>query len=309
MEACGIRKGSLRENKRSAIMADIKWIKISCDFFNDEAIKIIEKMPEGDSIIIIWLKLLISAGKVNDKGYIYFRKEIPYTDEMLATVFDRPLNLIRLALKTFVSFGMIQITDTYGIFISNWDKYQNLGGMERVRELAKMRKRKQRSKEKMLLLEAQKINNDVTLRDCHVTVTPLEIDKDIDIDIDIEKELDKEINKEEKKKNFVAKSFFQKLIAEDEDLKEYSSLKDLFIEFLEYKTAIKKQFKTEKSVRNAFLDFIRLSGGDEKYARALVDNTIARGWQGIYDLSVEQKKAFKNTQNQNQSDDWESRCM
>ncbi len=298
-------------------MNDIKWIKISCDFFNDEAIKIIEKMPEGDSIIIIWLKLLISAGKVNDKGYIYFRKEIPYTDEMLATVFDRPLNLIRLALKTFVSFGMIQITDTYGIFISNWDKYQNLGGMERVRELAKMRKRKQRAKEKMLLLEAQKINNDVTLCDSHVTVTPLDIDKEIDIDKDIDNKLheniefikESNIKKEEKKKNFVAKSFFQKLIAEDEDLKEYSSLKDLFIEFLEYKTAIKKQFKTEKSVRNAFLDFVRLSGGDEKYARALVDNTIARGWQGIYDLSAEQKKAFKNTQNQNQSDDWESRCM
>ena len=116
----------------------------------------------------------------------------------------------------------------------------------------------------------------------------------------------KEINKE-KKKNFVAKSFFQKLIAEDEDLKKYSSLKDLFIEFLEYKTAIKKQYKTEKSVRNAFIDLIRLSGGDANYARALVDNTIARGWQGIYDLSAEQKKNFKNTQNQ--SDDWESRCM
>lgn len=114
------------------------------------------------------------------------------------------------------------------------------------------------------------------------------------------------------KKNFIAKSFFQKLFTEDEEFKKYSSFKDLFIEFLEYKTAIKKQYKTENSVRNAFLEFIRLSGGDINYGRALIDNTIARGWQSIYDLPSEQKKAFKKAQNENQSndaDDWESRCM
>lgn len=275
-------------------MADIKWIKISCDIFNDEAIKLIEQMPDGDAIIVIWLKLLITAGKINDNGYLYFKKEIPYTDEMLSTIFCRPLNTIRLALRTFENFGMIQIVNEQGIFITNWEKYQNIEGMEKIKIQTRERVKKFREKQKLLSCNAT----------CNVTVTDSNA-----IDKDIEKELDKEINKEEKKKNFVAKSFFQKLIAEDEDLKEYSSLKDLFIEFLEYKTAIKKQFKTEKSVRNAFLDFIRLSGGDEKYARALVDNTIARGWQGIYDLSAEQKKAFKNTRNQNQSDDWESRCM
>ena len=287
MEACGIRKGSLRENKRSAIMADIKWIKISCDIFNDEAIKLIEQMPDGDAIIVIWLKLLITAGKINDNGYLYFKKEIPYTDEMLSTIFCRPLNTIRLALRTFENFGMIQIVNEQGIFITNWEKYQNIEGMEKIKLQTRERVKKFREKQKLLT--------------CNVTVTESNA-----IDKDIEKEIEEE---EKKKKNFVAKSFFQKLIAEDEDLKEYSSLKDLFIEFLEYKTAIKKQFKTGKSVRNAFLDFVRLSGGDEKYARALVDNTIARGWQGIYDLSAEQKKNFKNTQNQNQSDDWESRCM
>lgn len=296
MEACGIRKGSLRENKRSAIMADIKWIKISCDIFNDEAIKLIEQMPDGDAIIVIWLKLLITAGKINDNGYLYFKKEIPYTDEMLSTIFCRPLNTIRLALRTFENFGMIQIVNEQGIFITNWEKYQNIAGMEQIKEYNRLAKRRQREREKELKLLSD------SQRQCQGQVIDNhETDKDKDIDIDIETE------EEKKKKNFVAKSFFQKLIAEDEDLKEYSSLKDLFIEFLEYKTAIKKQFKTGKSVRNAFLDFIRLSGGDEKYARALVDNTIARGWQGIYDLSAEQKKNFKNTQNQ--SDDWESRCM
>ena len=138
-------------------MNDIKWIKISCDFFNDEAIKLIEQMPDGDSIIVIWLKLLITAGKINDGGYIYFKKEIPYTDEMLSNVFNRPLNTIRLALKTFESFGMIQITNEQSIFLSNWQKYQNIEGMERVRELAKMRMRKSRAKKQLLIEQVQKM--------------------------------------------------------------------------------------------------------------------------------------------------------
>lgn len=103
----------------------------------------------------------------------------------------------------------------------------------------------------------------------------------------------------EKKKNFIAKSFFQKLIAEDEEIKKYSSLKDLFIEFLEYKTQIKKQFKTENSVRNAFLDFVRLSNNDVNLGRLLVDNSIARGWQSIYDLSAEQRRAYNAEKQKN----------
>lgn len=170
-------------------MAEIKWIKISCDLFNDEAIRLIEQMPDGDAIIVIWLKLLITAGKINDNGFLYFRKEIPYTDEMLSTVFNRPLNTIRLALSTFEHFGMIQITTERGIYITNWEKYQNIEGMERAKELAKMRKRKQRAREKALLLETKKDKDNVTLCDGHVTVTALDIDKDIDK----EKELDKDI--------------------------------------------------------------------------------------------------------------------
>ena len=108
-------------------------------------------------------------------------------------------------------------------------------------------------------------------------------------------------NDKNKKNNFVAKSFFQKLFTDDSEYqKNNSHLKDLFIEFLEYKTAIKKQFKTESGVENAFKDFIRLSENNAELGRALVDNSIARGWQSIYDLSAEQRKAFKNAQIKNQ---------
>lgn len=121
---------------------------------------------------------------------------------------------------------------------------------------------------------------------------------------------DNKVNKDnnEKKKNFVAKSFFQKLIAEDEEAKKYIVFSDSFMRFLQYKTDIKKQYKTGDSVKNAFLKFARMSENNVELANALVDNTIARGWQSIYPLSKEDKIEFQKTQNQNQSasgTDWE----
>ena len=89
--------------------SDIKWIKVCTDIFDDEKILLIESMPESDSIIVIGFKLLCLAGKQNNGGVFTINDKIAYTDEMLASIFRRPLNTIRLALKTFEAYGMIEI--------------------------------------------------------------------------------------------------------------------------------------------------------------------------------------------------------
>ena len=160
-------------------MADVKWIKIATDIFNNKKIRVIESMPEGDSIIVIWFKILMAAGIVNDEGNVYFTKEIPYTDQMLATVFNRPLTTIQLALRTFEEFGMIEIVNDV-IHVSNWEKYQNVEGMERVREQTRLRVSRHR--------ELKKIECNVT---SNVTVTQ---GNATDIDIEEDKERDKEKN-------------------------------------------------------------------------------------------------------------------
>ena len=71
---------------------------------------------------------------------------------MLSTIFCRPLNTIRLALRTFENFGMIQIVNEQGIFITNWEKYQNIAGMEQIKEYNRLAKRRQREREKELKL-------------------------------------------------------------------------------------------------------------------------------------------------------------
>ena len=132
-------------------MADVKWIKIATNMFDNRKIRLIESMPEGDALIVIWYKLLCLAGTVNDGGIVYFTKEMPYTDEMLASVFNRPLTTIRLALETFKKFEMIEILDSF-IQISNWEKYQNVDELEKIREQTRKRVAIYREKQKSLVL-------------------------------------------------------------------------------------------------------------------------------------------------------------
>jgi len=163
-------------------MKKIDWIKLSVDVFNDEKIKLIEQLPEGDSILVVWLKLLTMAGKTNDSGLIYLNEYLPYTDEMLSTIMNRPINTIRLALQTFSNFKMIELTSENKIFISNWGKYQNTDRLQELAELNRSRVAKHRGnkKEHLNLLPC---NDNVTLHVMQCNGQDKDKDKDKDINI------------------------------------------------------------------------------------------------------------------------------
>ncbi len=165
-------------------MADVKWIKIAVDMFDNRKIKQIGSMPEGDSLLLMWVQLLCLAGNVNDGGFIYLTKEIPYTDEMLATQFNKPISTVRLALKTFEQFGMIEIINNM-IFLSSWEKYQSTDRLATIREKDRERKRRKREAEKLLP------QNSMEIPRTSMDVPRIDIEGDIDIDIDKNKSISK----------------------------------------------------------------------------------------------------------------------
>lgn len=130
-------------------MADVKWIKIVVDIFDDEKILLIESLPDCDSIITIWLKLLCMAGKSNNHGVFLLNNKIAYTDEMLATIFRRPINTVRLALDTFENFGMIERVEGV-ITIPNWDKHQSLDALEAKKEYNRKRMAAKRAEQRAI---------------------------------------------------------------------------------------------------------------------------------------------------------------
>ena len=127
-------------------MADVKWIKIVTDIFDDEKMILIESLPDADSIVVCWFKLLCLAGKQNNSGVLMLNDRIAYTEEMLATVFRRPLQTVRLALQTFEQFGMVEIING-AITIPNWGKHQSLDRLEKLRDYQREYHREYRKKQ------------------------------------------------------------------------------------------------------------------------------------------------------------------
>lgn len=162
---------------------EVKWIKLSSGLFDNRKIKQIRSMPDGDAIIVIWIQILCLAANTNDGGLVYFSKDIPYTDEMLATEFDRPIQTIRMAMGIFIKFNMIEVFNDI-LLVSNWEKYQSLDKLEKIRD--QTRKRVAKHREKILLLESGNVTE--TLHETQGNAT----------------DIDKEEDKEEDKNNNVA---------------------------------------------------------------------------------------------------------
>ena len=161
-------------------MGEVQWIKIIPELFDDDKIQLIENMPEGDTILIIWFRLLCFAGKKNNGGVFLLGDKKPYTAEMFAAIFHRPVSTIELALDTFESFGMVEkIKDTFTI--ANWEKHQNIDKMDEIREYNRQKKRESRAKKKLL----ESVNDDVN--DKSMTSQPCQ-------DIEEEKEEEKELH-------------------------------------------------------------------------------------------------------------------
>ena len=273
-------------------MADVKWIKITTDIFDDEKILLIEGLPSSDEIIVIWFKLLILAGKQNNNGVFLMNERIPYTDEMLATIFRRDINIVRLALKTFERFGMLELVDNV-ITIPNWNKHQQLDSYEKKKQQDRERQKARRAEQKALALgtkdvnknsegEKKSLDNRVTVagqsRDSRENVAENRgLDKEEDIDIDKEKNIKKE------KPNKTAL---------DDLIFKYTSNPDLnkaIKDFVDMRKRIKKPL-TERALNILFVKLDTLSGGNDSNKIKILENSILNCWQGIFELKPEQKE-------------------
>ncbi len=164
-------------------MAELKWIKLNLDMFDNRKIKQIRKLPGGNDMVLFWVMLLTLAGRSNSQGYILFTENLAYTPEMLATECDLELNTVKMALDIFSKFGMITMKEEL-ITITGWSEHQNVEGMERAKMLTNERVKKHRAKKKELLeiAQNQSCNGDVTLHETlrNTELTHLEEDKEED---------------------------------------------------------------------------------------------------------------------------------
>ena len=162
-------------------MAEVKWIKLTTDMFNNRKIKHLRRLPDGNSIVLIWVMLLTMAGRCNSNGLIFLTENIPYTPKMLADELDFEENTVKLALEALEQLNMI-VTDGNFFTIAGWEEYQNIEGMDKIREQNRIRQAKYKQKKKLL---AGNVTNNVIVTQGNAT--DKEEDKEKDIEIESEK--------------------------------------------------------------------------------------------------------------------------
>ena len=158
------------------------WLKLKRDFFKRHDIQIIEDMPNGKDYILFYLKLLCES--VDHEGHLRFSEEIPYNEEMLASLTHTNIDIVRSAVKLFAGLRMIDIMDD-GTYYMN--KVQKMIGSETYWA---QKKREQREKQ----LEVIEIGHCPKLSNPSPNCPSKSIEKDKDKELD--KDIIKEIHKE-----------------------------------------------------------------------------------------------------------------
>ena len=242
-------------------MPDVKWIKITTDMFDNRKIKHLRRLPEGDSIVLIWVMLLTMAGRCNAGGMIFLTENIPYTPKMLADELDFEENTVQLALKALEQFGMV-VSDGSALLIANWQEYQNIEGMEKIREQNRLRKAAQRERQKAL----------PESRDRHVTVTESHA---------TDKEEDKEIEREEESitvsKDTVCRTDVQRIIEKWNSLG-LSQLKTI-------KAGTQRYDMLKKRIKDYGLDAV-LEAIDRIHQSGFLTGNSKNGWVITFDWFV-----------------------
>lgn len=157
-------------------MAEVKWVKITTDMFDNRKIKHLRRLPDGNNIVLIWVMLLTMAGRCNAGGKIFLTEDIPYTPKMLADELDFEENTVSLALEALERLNMIATCPEGFFSIANWEEYQNIEGMDKIRE--QNRARKQRQRQKSLPERDLSRDSHVTVTQCHATEEEEEGDKE-----------------------------------------------------------------------------------------------------------------------------------
>ena len=162
-------------------MAEVKWVKLTTDMFDNRKIKHLRRLPEGNNIVLIWVMLLTMAGRCNSGGMIFLTENIPYTPKMLADELDFEENTVILALQVLEQLDMI-VTDNGFFAIAGWEEYQSADKLAEIREQNRLAQQRARAKKKLLQgVNDKSYDSHMTVTGCHDTDVDVEQEKDLDI--------------------------------------------------------------------------------------------------------------------------------
>ena len=280
-------------------MAEVKWIKITTDIFDDEKILLIESLPDSYAIITVWFKLLCLAGKMNNSGVFIMSNRVAYTDKMLATIFRMKETTVTMALQTFEQFGMIEIIDGV-ITIPNWGKHQSLDQLESKKEYMRNYMQEYRAKQKLLTSKPNGKSNSKS----NVSEADKDIDKELDTDIEIDNKNDIALPRSKSKPKKHKYGEYQNVLLTDDEYQklqeEYSDYEERIDRLSSYVASSGKSYKShyatirnwakkDQTTKPAYkqtvcaasgrVDPIALKQMQQRMSRQQLENSTIAGWE------------------------------
>lgn len=82
------------------------WLKLKSDFFEEKYVKALRKLPQGDSLTIVYLKMQLKSLKT--EGIIKYEGILPNSISELSLVLDEDENIVQLAVSALLKFGIIE---------------------------------------------------------------------------------------------------------------------------------------------------------------------------------------------------------
>lgn len=128
-------------------MADLQWLKLSTNFFDNNKIKLLERENDGDTLIRIWIQLLTIAMKCNYQGKLSITEDKPMTIIEISKIMGKSKKKIEKTLSIFQELQMIVVEDKF-YKIKNWSKYQSVDRLEEIRLQNCKRQQKYREKKR-----------------------------------------------------------------------------------------------------------------------------------------------------------------
>ena len=150
------------------------WLQLKEDFFKSKEMKLMRKLPGGEELTIIYLKIMLAS--LPDEGKIYFEGLAEDLAEELALLIDEDTEAVRMALMFLTKKNLLTTNDNYQFTL---EQVPEMIGSETA---STRRSRKYREGQKAL-----QCNTDATKRN-----------GDIEIDIDIEKDIELDLDQEQK---------------------------------------------------------------------------------------------------------------
>lgn len=92
------------------------WLKLDKDFLKSSQIKVIKNMPNGKDYVIFYLSLMLES--VETIGHLRFSNLVPYNEEMLSSVTDTNIDIVRSAVKIFEGLGLMELLDDGTIYMT-----------------------------------------------------------------------------------------------------------------------------------------------------------------------------------------------